>query len=186
MPVAYIDQLKQQIQEYFGSRGKISEHKTGIVDNLAKPKSIGLFFCISTGDELASIRSLLRHIKLSKENVKAYVFSLSGEHVDVITEQSIIYFDLNDFTLFGKKRDQIKSIFEKDRSELFISFLSKPDQFTYRLAAEMHAEFKVGPKLEGYTDIYDLVLDIDKQRFNYIKFYEHVRHYLTVLNIKTR
>lgn len=184
--MAYIDQLKQQIQEYFGGRGKIAEHKTGIVNNLSKPKNIGLFFCISTRDELVSIRSLLRHIRLTRENVKAYVFSLSRDHVDVITDQSIIYFDLNDFSLFGKKLDQIRSIFEKDRSELFISFLSNPDQFTYKLAAEMHAEFKVGPNLEGFTDIYDLVLDIDEQKFNYIKFYEHVRHYLTVLNIKTR
>jgi hypothetical protein len=123
---------------------------------------------------------------LNKENVKAYVFSLSREHVDVITDPSITYFDLNDFTLFGKKQDQIKGIFERDRPELFISFLSQPDQFSYKIAAELNAEFKVGPNLEGYTDIYDLVLDIDSGKFNFIKFYEHVRHYLTVLNIKTR
>jgi len=184
--VSYIDQLKQQIQEYFGKRGKITDRKTGLVSDLANPKSIGLFFCISTSEELTAIRSLLRTIRQRKENVRAYVFAQSRNRIDVITDQSINYFDLNDFTLLAKKQDQIKSIFEKNRPELFISFIANPGPFSYRLASEFHAEFKVGPNTEGYTDIYDLVLDVDRQKFNFIKFYEHVRHYLTVLNIKTK
>lgn len=184
--MAKFEKLKQQIQEYYGSRGNIPDHKTGIVTNLAKPKSIGLFFCITSKDELNMIRSLLRVIRNRKEEVTAYVFSPTIERIDVITDHSIVYFDLNDFTLTAKKKDQIKFIFEKDRPELLISFLAKPGQFCYKLASELNSDFKVGPNLDGFTGIYDLVLDIDKDKFNFIKFYEHVRHYLAVLNIKTR
>jgi len=184
--VANFEQLKQQIQEYFGSHGKIADHKTGMVSDLAKPKSTGLFFCIKTKNELDMIRSLLRLIRRRKERVTAYVFSHSRERIDVITDPSIIYFDMNDFTLLAKKKDQVKGIFERDRPELLISFLAKPDAFCYKLASEIHADFKVGPNKEGFTDIYDLVLDTDGNKFNFIKFYDHVKHYLTVLNIKTR
>jgi len=184
--VANFEQLKQQIQEYFGNRGKIADHKTGMVSDLAKPKSTGLFFCIKTKMELDMIRSLLRLIRQQKEKVTAYVFSHSRERIDVITDPSIIYFDMNDFTLLAKKKDQIKGIFERDRPELLISFLANPDTFCYKLASEIHADFKVGPNKEGFTEIYDLVLDSDGNKFNFIKFYDHVKHYLTVLNIKTR
>ncbi len=136
--------------------------------------------------ELDMIRSLLRLIRRRKEKVTAYVFSHSRERIDVITDPSIIYFDMNDFTLLAKKKDQIKGIFERDRPELLISFLAKPDTFCYKLASEIHADFKVGPNNEDFTDIYDLVLDTDGNKFNFIKFYDHVKHYLTVLNIKTR
>lgn len=184
--MANFEKIKQDIQEYFGSRGKITEHRPGIVGDLSKPKSIGLFFCIKTKAELSEIRKLLRLIKDKREKVTAYVFAHSRERVDVITDQSIVYFDLNDFTLMGKKKDQIKDIFEKDRPELFISFITKPDPFCYKLASEIHADFKVGPSSESMTQIYNLVLDIDEKKFNFTKFYEHTRHYLSVLNIKTR
>lgn len=184
--MASIEELKKNIQEYFGSRGKVTVHKTGIVNDLSNPKSIGLFFCITTKEELEMVRALLRRIKQRNEEVTAYVFSPTRERIDVITDHSIIYFDLNDFTLTGKKKEQILGIFEKDRPELFISFLAKPDPFCYKLASEIHADFKVGPNLEGFTGIFDVVLDIDNKKFNFIKFYEHVRHYLTILNIKTR
>lgn len=184
--MANIDQVKQRIQEYFGSRGKISDRKTGIVNNLASPKSIGLFFSISSKEELNTIRSLLKHVRQSRESVKAYVFSMSRERIDVITDQSIVYFDLNDFTLFGRKQEQIEGIFVKDRSELLISFLLRPEPFVYRIVSDLNAEFKVGPNLDGFNDIYDLVLDVEIKKFNFIKFYDQVMHYLTVLNIKTR
>ena len=184
--VANFEKIKQDIQEYFGGRGKISEHRPGIVGDLSKPKSIGLFFCIKTKEELSEIRKLLRMIRDRREKVTAYVFAHSRERVDVITDQSISYFDLNDFTLFGKKKEQIMDIFKKDRPELFISFISKPDQFCYKLASEIHADFKVGPNRENMTQIYNLVLDVDEKKLNFIKFYEQVRHYLSILNIKTR
>ncbi len=184
--MANFEKIKQEIQEYFGSKGKIVVHRPGIVVDLSKPKSIGLFFCINTKDELVEIRKLLRLIRDRREKVTAYVFAHSLERVDVITDQSIVYFDLNDFTLFGKKKEQIMAIFEKDRPELFISFIAKPDQFCYKLASEIHADFKVGPSRENMTEIYNLVLDVDEKKFNFIKFYELVRHYLSILNIKTR
>lgn len=184
--MAYFEELKRNIQVYFGSRGSVEDHKPGIIADLSKPKSIGLFFCISTRQELDMIRALLRMIRQRKEKASAYVFSHTREHIDVITDHSIIYFDLSDFTMTAKKKEQIAKIFMKDRPELFISFLSIPDNFCYRLASEIHAEFKVGPNIENYTGIYDLVLDANQKNFNYMKFYENVRHYLSVLNIKTR
>ena len=141
--MAYFIDIKRNIQQYFGSKGTITDHRPGIVGDLSKPKSIGLFFCISTLEELNMIRALLRHAKQRNDHeVKAYVFSKAIERIDVITDHSIIYFDMNDFTLTGRKKDQIVRIFEKDRSELFISFLTDPGTFCYKLASEIHADFK--------------------------------------------
>ena len=181
----FIDKIKQDIQSYFGSRGTITEHQPNVTGNLRDLKSIALFFCIQTKEELMAIRKLLKRIRERNDMATAYVFARSRERLDVITDPSIVYFDLNDFSLFGTKNEQLKALFDKARPELLISFLADNDRFCYKLASEIHAGFKVGPKMEGPDQIYNLILDMNDKPFDFIDFYEQTRHYLSILNIKT-
>lgn len=171
---------------YFGKRGAIHDHKPGVVKDLSKPQSIVMFFCVESKTELDEIRQLVRQIRAKNEKVTAYVFSHEQKRIDVITDKSIFYFDLNDFTLFGKKKDYLLDTFEKESFELMISFLSQTDPFCYKLASQIRAGFKVGPEHPGLTRIYDLTLDFDIGKKGYQEFYDFTRHYLSVLNIKTR
>ncbi len=171
---------------YFGKRGAIGDHKPGVVNDLSKPQNIVMFFCVESKTELDEVRKLVRSVRTKSEKVKAYVFSHEQERIDVITSKSIIYFDLNDFTLFGKKKDYLQEAFEKENFELMISFLNQPDPFCYKLASQVKAGFKVGPEHPGLTGIYDLTLDFDIGKKGYQEFYDYTRHYLSVLNIKTR
>ncbi len=184
--VTYFEKLKRNIQLYFGKRGIISSRKPGVVNDLSKPQKIAMFFCVETKDELDEVRKLLRYLRSEKEKVTAFVFSHSPERVDVITDKSIFYFDLNDFTLFGKKKDYLQEAFNGERFELMISFLYQPDEFCYKLASEVKAGFKVGPDNPALNDIYDLTLKFDPVKKGYPKYYDQVMHYLSVLKIKTR
>lgn len=184
--MAYFDRLKRDIQMYFGKWGSVHDHKPGVVRDLSRPQRIVMFFCVGSKTELDEVRKLVRAGRARKEKVTAYVFSLEQERIDVITDKSIFYFDLNDFTLFGKKKDYLQEAFDKEDFELMISFLNQPDPFCYKLASQVKAGFKVGPEHPGLTGIYDLTLDFDIGKKGYQEFYDYTRHYLSVLNIKTR
>ncbi len=145
-----------------------------------------MFFCVESKTELDEVRKVVRYVRKNKEQVTAFVFSHSPEKVDVITDKSIFYFDLNDFTLWGKKKDYLQEAFEKERFELMISFLEQPDAFCYKLVSEIKAGFRAGPDNPGLNSIFDLTLKFDPGEKGYLKFYDQVRHYLSVLKIKTR
>ena len=119
-----MEKIKQDIQHYFGSRGDVSKHLPRVEGDLSKPESIGLFFCIKSSEELGDIRKLLNKIRKQNEKVTAYVFALSREPLDVITDQQVVYFDLSDFTLFGKKKEQLHTIFERDNHKSYYSILN--------------------------------------------------------------
>ena len=184
--VAYFDELKRKIQIYFGERGAVREHKPGIVNDLSKPRNIGMFFCVESKADLDEARKVVRYARKNKEQVTAFVFSYSPERLDVITDKAIFYFDLNDFTLWGKKKDYLQEAFDKERFELVISFLEQPDPFCRKLVSEIKAGFRVGHDNPGSNNIFDLTLKMDSGKKGYLKFYDQVRHYLSVLKIKTR
>jgi len=184
--VAYFDDLKKNIQIYFGKKGPVADHKPGIIHDLSKPRNIGMFFCVESKAELDEVRKLVRYIRSNEGKVTALVFSHEPEKVDVITDKSIFYFDLNDFTLFGRMKNYLQETFDKEDFELMISFIDQPDPFCYKLVSEVKAGFKVGPDNPGLNKIYDLTLKFDPGEKGYRKFYDQVRHYLSVLKIKTR
>jgi len=184
--VAYFDELKRKIQIYFGEKGSVPEHKPGAVYDLSKPRNIGMFFCVESKSDLDETRKVVRYARKNKEQVTAFVFSHSPEKVDVITDKSIFYFDLSDFTLLGRKKDYLQEAFDKEHFELMISFLEQHDLFCYKLVSEIKAGFKVGRDIPGTNNIFDLTLKMDPEKKGYLKFYDQVRHYLSVLKIKTR
>lgn len=180
----FLNQVKQDIQEYFGGRGEIRDHVPGLFRDLNKPLNLGLFFCIQTKDELDQVRVLLGQIKESYQEITALVFSHGHENIDVVTHQSIYLFDFNDFTLFGKKKELLLEKYQKERFELLVSFAFDPDPFCKKLVADINAEFKVGPFNNEMTGIYDMTLAVKPDLFGYMSFFEQVKYYLSILNIK--
>ena len=71
--MAYFDQLKRDVQMYFGKRGAIGDHKPGVVNDLSKPQNIVMFFCVESKTELDEVRKLVRSVRTKSEKVKAYV-----------------------------------------------------------------------------------------------------------------
>ena len=137
-------------------------------------------------EDLDEIRSLLSRAKSPEKIITAYVFSPSYERIDVITNQSIFYFDLNDFTLLGKKRENLQQRFKEERFDLFISFIFHYDIFCLKMISDIDAEFKIGPLLPELNEVYDLTIKYKKDLFQYQSFYDQVIHYLKVLNINVR
>jgi hypothetical protein len=184
--VEYLEKLKKDIQIYFGSKGVISDHYPGLVGDLLNPPKLCLFFLVSVPEQLDEIRALLGNAKSPGKEITAFVFSYGYERLDVITHQSIFYFDLNDFTLLGKKKENLEEKFRKDKFDLLISFLFDYDIFCLKLISDISAEFKIGPVLPQKNNVFDLTIKHQNDLFSFESFYDQVIHYLGVLNINAK
>ena len=183
--MAFLDKIKQDTQIYFGSRKKLKAHRPGIVKDLTNPQNLALFFHINTKDELDQVRQLLRQVKGKYRSIDVFVFSPTYETLDVITNKSILLFNLNDFNLFGKMKAPLQERFDSERYELFISFAFDADPFTRNLISQINADFKIGPdQLDGQL-LYDMTLKHFENKGGFVDFYDQLSHYLSVLNIKS-
>jgi hypothetical protein len=182
--LAILIQIKQDIQRFFAQRVKLPKHQPGFFYDLNNPARLGLFFCVKTLAELDEVRTLLNLIKKSYKKVSALVFYPGYETLDVITNKSISLFDLNDFTLFGKMNDELKAYIAEERFELMISFAVETGPFCKLLVSELSADFKIGPEAGETNEFYDLTLTSTSEKPNFLDFYDQVKHYLSVLNIK--
>ena len=178
--------IKQEIQEYFGKRGKIKKHTPGIFDDLKNPNKLGLFFCIKTKEELGQVRSLLNHITPSYNKISAFIFNAAYEPIDVITNKSITLFNLNDFTLFGKKKNELQQYIDEERLELMISFVFEPEPFCKKLISEINADFKIGPEHDDMNELYDMTIACTQDGLEFIDFFDQTEHYISALNIKSQ
>lgn len=181
--MSFLDSVKQDIQQYFATRSGIEEHRTGSFHNLSKPQSLGLFFCIESKEELDQIRSLLRQVKSQHKKVTALIFCYGYETLDVITDKSILLFDLNDFNLFGKKKESLMQEYESQHFELLVNFVFNEDPFCLKLFSEINADFKIGPFFYGRESLYDMTILYKPDLFGISGFYQSIKHYLSVLNI---
>lgn len=177
--------FRQDIQLYFGSRGAIRKHRTGYFRDLTNPDHLGLFFSIRTKEELDEIRKLLANISKTNKKITANVFYNSHESIDVITNKSIFMFNLNDFNIFGKKKEELQQKFDENRFDLMISFTFDTDSFCRKLISELNADFKIGPEQPGGSELYDLMILKPTEKMNFMDFYTHVGHYLKVLNLNS-
>jgi len=182
--LALLTQIKQDIQRFFAERVSLAKHQPGIFHDLNNPASLGLFFCVKTIDELEEVRILLNLIKKSYKKVSALIFYPGYETLDVITHKSISLFDLNDFTLFGKINNELKAHIINQRFEMMISFATEPGPFCNQLISEIRAEFKIGLVNKDANELYDLTLTTSEKKPGFLEFYDQVKHYLSVLNIK--
>lgn len=183
--VAYFDGLKKDIQEYFGKKGQLKSRKAGFVKNLSNPSSTVLFFNIQSKEDLEKIRAVLKYAEKSKGGVVAYIFCNSYTKMDLITNKSIYYFDLNDITLFAKKKEELQKRFDKDCFELAISFVTPPNALSNKFFADLQADFKVGMYFENHEHLFDLTINTKTEKIDFMDYYKQVIHYLSVLNIKT-
>ena len=180
----FLEHVRQDIQKYFGSRGGLKPHSTGIKGDVSKPDHLGLFFCISSKEELDEIRILLNRLKNRYNKVTANVFVSSDETLDVISNTSIFLFNFRDFDLFGRKKGNLEERFKNDHYGLLISFTFEPDLFCRKLVSEINAGFKIGPGEEEGNDLYDMIIGNEKEKTNYTDYFDNVIHYLEVLNLK--
>jgi len=183
--LAFLDKIKQDTQIYFGSRKKIKVHRPGVIKDLNNPQSLALFFYISEKEELDHIRQLLHQIKGNHRKIDVFVFSPTYEMLDVITNKSILLFNLNDFNLFGSMKDPLQEKFDREHYELLISFAFDADLFTEKLISDINADFKIGPDQTNAKTLYDMTLKHFKNKAGFIDFYDQVSHYLSVLNIRS-
>lgn len=182
--MALLTQIKQDIQRFFAGRASLVKRKAGIFHDLKDPNNLGLFFCVKSIEELEDVRTLLNILKKSYKKISALVFYPGYETLDVITHKSISLFDLNDFTLFGKMKDELKAHIVNEQFEMMISFAYEPCPFCKLIISEMQAEFKVGQEDENTSDLFDLTLSSTGKKSSFLDFHNQVKHYLSVLNIK--
>lgn len=182
--MSFLESVKQDIQQYFATRGGFEEHRTGSFNDLVAPRNLGVFFCIKSKDELDQIRSLLQQLKPRYKNITALVFCDSYETLDVVTDKSIFVFDLNDFSFFGKKKENLMLEFEKQHFELLVSFVFEYNPFYLKLLSEIRADFKIGPAIAGIESFYDMTISYEPDLFGISGFYQNIKHYLDVMNIR--
>jgi len=144
-----------------------------------------MFFCIENKKELDQVRQLIQKSGNDFKKLDVYIFGNSHESFDVITNKSIFFFNLEDFTIFGKKKERLEDFFKNKKHDLLISFDTTGLPVCQKLTADINAGFKIGLNTPENTNIFNLSFDYDEKKFSYIKFYEQVLYYISVLNIKT-
>lgn len=115
----------------------------------------------------------------------AYVFYPGFQTLDLVTDKSIFFFNLNDFTLFAKMKENLDEKISTYTFELLISFVQTPNPICAYLLTEINANFKVGMKQADMDAIYNMTIKYELDNFQYQEFYDQVSHYLDVLNIES-
>jgi len=179
------EQIRRKIQEYFINRLQPEETLVSRFENLKLAKSLSMFFCINTKKELDQIRYLTSKAGKDYKELGVYIFSDSYESLDVITNKSIHFFNLDDFTLFGKKKERLEELIDNKEYDLLISFDQSQLAVCQKFISDINAGFKVGLNSSEAENIFNLSFEYDDKVFSYNKFYEQVLHYISVLNIKT-
>lgn len=179
------EQIRRKIQEYFINRLQPEETLVSRFENLKLAKSLSMFFCINTKKELDQIRHLTSRAGKDYNELGVYIFSDSYESLDVITNKSIYFFNLDDFTLFGKKKERLEELIDNKEYDLLVSFDQSQLAVCQNFISDIKAGFKVGLNSSKAENIFNLSFEPDEKTFSYDKFYEQVRHYISVLNIKT-
>jgi hypothetical protein len=156
---------------------------SGNIDNLSNTSSTVLFFSINSMEELEEVRTLLRKKKKAGKQLMAFVFYPEYHNLDVVTDQMIFLFNLNDFTLFAEMKDSLRIKMQEVCYELLISFVQSPNPFCLQIISMINAGFKVGVFQSGQVSICNLTLKTDVAKIGIEEFYEQVFNYLGVLNI---
>jgi hypothetical protein len=181
-----IQQIKREVQAYFINRLQAEESHVSEFDNLKTAKSLALFFCINSKAELDQVRKLTSRALKDYKNLDVYIFGNSFDSFDVITNKSIFFFNLEDFTIFGKKKERLEEFFNTKRHDFLISFDTTGLPFCQKLISDIKAGFKIGLDIPAANNIFNLTFDYKKETFSFINFYEQVLYYISVLNIKTK
>jgi len=181
-----LEPIKKVIQLFFAGRQKIRSHRMRLINDLTDVSQLALFFCINTKEELKEIADFLVKIKTPGKQVTAYVFCPAYDTLDVVTDKSILFFNLTDFTIFAKMKEELKSNIQDLSFELMVSFVRTSNPFCHFLLAEINADFKVGPNNPDMTNVYDLCVKYDTDNLGFAHFHQQVMHYLSVLNIEAK
>jgi hypothetical protein len=178
-------QIKKEIQDYFIRRLQAEETLVARFENLKLATSLSMFFCINSKEELDLIRQLTFKAGKDYKKLDVYIFGNSHESYDVITNKSIFFFNLDDFTVFGKKKERLEEFFENKHHDLLISFDTSGFPICQKIISDIKAGFKIGLNIQETKNIFNLSFEYNKKDFSYLKFYEQVLYYVSVLNIKT-
>lgn len=179
-----LEKYKKAIQSFFVGKQKLKPRSLGLIKKLTDASSTILFFCIYSKEDLDDIRKLLKEAKMHSKPVMAYVFNLGYETLDVITDKSVFFFNLHDFTIFGKMKDDLRQKIENDTFELMVSFVQLPDPFCLHIISRINADLKVGIYHSAMPTVYDLTLKTDVQKIGVEQYNKQVVSYLDVLNIE--
>lgn len=178
--------VKKEIQSFFAARKKGKPHTMGEIKNLKDVTSLALFFCINSKEELLDIRKLVTQLKKPGRPIMAFVFYPGYQTLDLVTDKSIFFFNLNDFTLFAKMRENLEEKIRGNSYELMIGFVLTPEAFCTYLLQEINASFKIGMQHPELDMIYNMTIKTEQENMQVLDFYKQVKHYLEVLNIESK
>ncbi len=176
--------IKKEIQEFFLSRKQHEINTVSPFKNLNEANSLAMFFCISSKKELDEIRKLSRQASQDYKELVIFVFADAYESFDVITNKAIHFFNLEDFTLFGKMKERLEHLLEEHHFDLLISFEKTGLHICQSIVASIRAGIKIGTDKTD-NKLYHITLACNEEEFDIVRFYEQVQHYISVLNIKT-
>ncbi len=130
------------------------------------------------------VRNAVRGIRPNFPKAQVIIYNVNREIPDVIAERDLFLFGPEDFTMFWKKKPMLEEWFSKHQFDLLINFDNGKDSVRNALFSEIRADFKVGPHIEKYADMYNMMIEKTKKKMDYQEYFEQTLHYLTVLNIK--
>ncbi|MEE4258889.1 MAG: hypothetical protein V2I62_03955 [Bacteroidales bacterium] len=177
--------IQRKIQDYFINRLQAEETLVSQFENLKQASSLAMFFCIENKKELDQVRHLIHKTGNDFKKLDVYVLGNSHESFDVITNKSIFFFNLDDFTIFGKHKERLAGFLESKKHDVLISFDKTGLPICQKTISDIRAGFKIGLNIPELNNVFNLTFDYKIKDFTIEKFYGQVMYYISVLNIKT-
>ncbi len=178
-----LESFKKTVQLFFARKRKVKEHRSAVAKNSQKNASMAFFFCINTSGEFTKIRTLVKQTAKRETRLTAFVFYPGYQSLDVVTDKSILFFNLNDFSLFAKMKLTLKKKLQQNSFSILISFYGQPDPICQSVLSEIQAGLKVGPFYPESHSNFDLTIKTDIQARGFEHYFTEVKRYLKVLNI---
>lgn len=182
--MAYFQNIRDKIGEYFLQKERKSYTRTRTILNIDSANSIGILYC---GDNAADVERMKKYIHMLRDmgkqvkslgfmNVKEVPPGLNGSPMHQ-------YFSLKELNWYGRPSSQFIHNFVKEEFDILFDFgqpILLPIMF---LTSTSKAKCKVGRYLEKYVDLYDVMIEADEtKKLDYV--IETTHNYMMLINKK--
>ena len=180
--MVFIDNIRQIFGNYFFNKELKKDRENRRIVNLYDAKTIGLVYDASEEPTYAVVSDFVRFFQDNQKTVKAlgYVNYSRLPHY-CFPKLSYDYITKKDLNWYLKPRNTKVTDFVNEEFDILID-LCMHDCFPLKyISCISKAKFKVGKFGEKHSNIYDFMLNVDKQ-ISLEKYIKETIHYLSIIN----
>jgi|AntAceMinimDraft_17_1070374.scaffolds.fasta_scaffold03605_4 hypothetical protein len=180
----FTKKIKNNIGNYFLKKELSKSNRKREMTNLNNAKKIGVLYNASNEKDYKLIYHFVKGLQRNQKIVKALGFvedSIIPHYC--FPKLSFDFFTIKDLNWYHKPSNNFVNDFVKEEYDIIIDFCSEDSFPVQYITVLSKAKFKVGRYGKNHRDIYDMMIETDKE-ITLEQYIKQVTHYLTILNPK--